>query len=499
MKRFLVISLLLFATFCSLDQTEAQPKQLVILHTNDMHASFVPHEAYWVKQTPKPMVGGFKELSFAVDSIRKIFPAALLLDAGDVMTGNPITERTYRGAYGGALFEMMNLIGYDAWCPGNHDFDVSQENLRLLTGIARFPTLCANIVNAEGVRLPNTSPYVIIEKNGLRIGIIGVISQELYQLVNQNNLVGLKVLSPVETLQKYADELLPKTDMIIALTHQGFDEDSAMAVQLRNVDIIVGGHSHTRIKKPRAVNGIIIVQAGSNCENLGELELTVENHRVTRYDGHLNQLWSRENLRATPVTSLVDSMKTQIDKEYGEVIGTLESDWFRGNGPSGVGSFISEAQREAAAAEIGFMNNHGIRKDLPVGPITKKDLFEVLPFRNILTTFELSGAQVREVVRYYLEQKPAVQMTGLSAHWKKSAGGAIEITTIEVQGKPLDNARMYKCAASDFLVGDARHYLGVEIQKPYFLQQTVFEAVEKAVRSAKRISTSIPYTITEER
>ena len=81
----------------------SQPKQITILHTNDMHASFLPHEAYWVKTTPKPLVGGFNELAFAIDSVRKTKTASLLLDAGDLMTGNPSTDRVYKGAEGGAL------------------------------------------------------------------------------------------------------------------------------------------------------------------------------------------------------------------------------------------------------------------------------------------------------------------------------------------------------------------------------------------------------------
>src|SRR5450759_4767826 len=158
----------------------SQPKSITILHTNDMHASFMPHEATWMRETPKPMVGGFNELSFAVDSIRKINTATLLLDAGDVMTGNPITEYDYKGAKGGALFEMMDRIGYDTWCFGNHDFDLGQKNLLQLTTIAKFPTISANVVNDKGEYPLNNRPYVILNKNGLKIGIIGLMSRELH-------------------------------------------------------------------------------------------------------------------------------------------------------------------------------------------------------------------------------------------------------------------------------------------------------------------------------
>ena len=138
MRSIVLKSVLLISILVGLNAASCQPKTLTILHTNDMHASFIPHEAYWIRITPKPMVGGFKELYFTVDSIRKALPATLLLDAGDVMTGNPITERKYEDVYGGALFQMMNMIGYDAWCPGNHDFDVSQENLAGLISLSTF-------------------------------------------------------------------------------------------------------------------------------------------------------------------------------------------------------------------------------------------------------------------------------------------------------------------------------------------------------------------------
>lgn len=269
----------------------SQPKSITILHTNDIHANFIPHEATWIRETPKPMVGGINELSFALDSIRKINNATLYLDAGDIMTGNPITEYEYKGALGGALFEMMNMIGCEAWCLGNHDFDLGQQNLLKLTAIAKFPTLSANVVNDKNEYPVNNKPYVIIEKNGLKIGIIGVMSQGLYNLVNQTMLVGIKVLSPVETTQKFIDELQTKTDLIIALTHEGVDDDSVLAMNVHGLNIIVGGHSHTRLKKPKFINGVIIVQTGSYCENLGVLDVTVENKKVTQYNGQLIQLW----------------------------------------------------------------------------------------------------------------------------------------------------------------------------------------------------------------
>jgi 2',3'-cyclic-nucleotide 2'-phosphodiesterase (5'-nucleotidase family) len=469
---------------CSLGQ-----QTITILHTNDMHANFAPHQAFWIKSEPKPMVGGFNELAYMVDSIRAANPSTLLLDAGDVMTGNPISDVVYNGAEGGALFEMMNRIGYDASCPGNHDFDISQKNLRALIGTAKFPSLSANLVDNEGKFPVGNKDYVIIERAGLRIGIIGVMSQGLYGLVFQENLTGIRVLSPVETTQKLVNALKPKTDLLIALTHQGVDDDDDLAKKVTGLDVIVGGHSHTRLKNPKSTNGVVIVQAGSDCENLGILNLTIENKKVVRFDGQLLQLWANDAHRSH-IAPFVDSLKTEIDKAYSEVIATLKEDWKRGNGETNIGNFVAGAMAEAAGAEIGITNTHGLRKDVPAGPLTRRDIYEVLPFRNLLATFQISGGELRSILTYYLSKKTAIQITGVACQYKRTPDG-IEFITVDVDGRPLDDKKKYVCATSDFFVGQAKGYIGMEIPQPIYLRDTMFGVVEKAARKAESITTKV--------
>jgi 2',3'-cyclic-nucleotide 2'-phosphodiesterase (5'-nucleotidase family) len=474
----------------------AQPRTITILHTNDMHASFLPHEAFWVKQNPKPLVGGFNELFFAVDSIRHVKTATLLLDAGDVMTGNPITEYAYSGAEGGALFEMMNRIGYETWTPGNHDFDISSENLYKLTSIAKFPTVSANILDTANQFPVNNKEYVIIEKNGLKIGIIGVMSSDFYNLVNRNSSTGIKILPPIETVQRLAELLDPQTDVLIALTHEGVDEDSVLAMNVHGLDIIVGGHSHTRLKQPKKVNNVLIVQTGSNCENLGVLDITIEKHHVIAYEGKLLQLWYDSDRPITKLSIFIDSIKTNIDQEYSTIIGTLKTDWIRGNdGESDIGDFIADAQREAAGADVGFMNSAGIRKDLSAGPITKRDLFEILPFRNLLMKFELTGRQIRSIVEFYINEHPNIQTSGIKCEWERKLDGSIKFVTFLINGKPLDENKVYLGAASDYMMGEAKKYFGIETPKITYLDETVFAAVEKKIHKTKEISSVIKHQI----
>jgi 2',3'-cyclic-nucleotide 2'-phosphodiesterase (5'-nucleotidase family) len=473
----------------------AQPKTFTILHTNDMHAGFQPHEAMWVKSTRRPLVGGFTELSYIIDSVRRQSAISFLMDAGDVMTGTPITERVYQGASGGALFEMMNLMGYDVWCPGNHDLDISQDNLKALARIARFPMVCANLVDDHGDFPMGNIPYAIITRKSVSIGVVGLISQELSSLVNQNNLVGLRVLDPAATLQRYADELRDSVDIVIALTHEGVQEDSALATQVHGIPVIIGGHSHTRITHPRVVQGVIIVQAGSNAENLGVLELTVDRGAVIDYAGSLVPLRNGGRRPESRVSELVDSMKLEIDKEYSEVIGNLSSEWVRGNGQSCIGTFIAEAQRKAASADVAFMNNYGIRRDLPAGPVTKKALFEVLPFRNVLVAFQLTGAQLRTILTYNIEKHPAIQVAGLDARWRRGQDGKVQWVSIDVDGTPLEDSKIYRCAASDYLVGESKRYLGLEISNPSYLRQLVFDTVLQEFHRAKTVGAKVLYSI----
>lgn len=405
------------------------------------------------------------------------------------MTGNPITDRVYKGAEGGGLVGMLNLIGYEGLEPGNHDFDISRANFLKLTAIAKFPVFNANLID-EKTGLPLTKmQYIIVEKNGLKIGIFGLMSKEFYNLVSQSSTKGIKLLSPIEEAKKMIELLRPQTDLVIALTHTGVDDDSVLAASVTGLDVIIGGHSHTRLRHPKYINGVIIAQTGSNCENLGVLDLTVENKAVTKWDGNLDQLWYHPD-RKTIVTALVDSFKTEIEKEYSRVIGT----WVGASGSEssdlGLGNFLSDAHRYAAKADLGFMNNGGIRKRLLPGPITKQDLFEVLPFRNMLVKFNLTGTQVRDLVLHNIKNHPGIIVTGVECEWKKDASGEPEVVTLLVGGKPLDEKATYTGAASDYVMGESKRYLGIDPPQLTSLNETVFNAVERRVLELKKVEVS---------
>jgi 5'-nucleotidase / UDP-sugar diphosphatase len=481
----IIFSLIVFSSlYC-------QPKTLTILHTNDMHASFAPHEANWIKIDPKPMVGGFLELGWMIDSIRKAKGEVLVLDGGDVMTGNPIAEIKYKEAFGGGLFEMMNSIGYDVWTFGNHDLDISQENLKKLTMIAKFPTLSANVVDSACKFPLNNKEYVILTKNGLKIGIVGLMLEGLFRETNTNNLIGLKVLPVAEKLQAVIDKIDPQTDVIIALTHEGVQEDSMLATQVHGLDVIIGAHSHTRLKTPKNVNGVYICQTGSYCENLGELDLTIENDAVTSAHGELFTLWARHEYVDNELHSLYSKFKDEVDKEYGAVIGTLKEDYKRSrSGESNIGHFLSDAIREGTNADIAFTNSSGIRKDLLAGDITKLDLFEVAPFRNYLTTFTLSGKEVRMLLQRYIQSlangRTSLDYSGVQCTWKRE-NNSETIQSILVNGKDLNDEQRYTCATIDYVINQGERYIGIPLTDVKPSTVLLFDALVEKVKRDKTI------------
>jgi 5'-nucleotidase/UDP-sugar diphosphatase len=472
-----------------------QPKTLTILHTNDMHAGYLAHEATWVQATPKPLVGGFKELAWTIDSVRKTVHPSILLDAGDVMTGTPISDFRYQNVTGGALVVMMNTIGYDAWTYGNHDLDISQENLRSLISLAKFPTIDANVSDSGGSLTHITSPWMIIEREGMKIGIIGVMSRDLFQLTNTNNLKGLAVQTPATLVQSLIDSLVPKTDLIIALTHEGVDQDSLLAASTHGLNVIIGGHSHTRLRTPLRVNDVAICQAGANCENLGRITVTVEHHKLLSVDGQLLQLWARHQNEPTVVSALVDEVQHSLEKDFQAVIGTLSVDWKRdGKGESNIGDFIADAIREEGHAAVAVTNSSGIRKDLNAGPVRKNDLFEVMPFRNVLCTFLVTGKELRGLALRHATDlaggKAPLQFSGLTVTWKRDGGSAV-VVSAKIDGKEITDDQQIRFATSDFIVNQGEKYLGFLPKSVEYTSSTVYAALVEKVNRDKTINSRI--------
>lgn len=233
----------------------AQKKQLVILHTNDTHSCIMPLNPN-LADTALAGRGGFLRRMALIEDERAKTPGLLLIDSGDFSQGSP-----YYNFYKGEVeVELMNRMGYDVATIGNHEFDFGLENMARIFRMAKFPIVCANYdftgTPVEGL----VKPYTIIKRNGLKIGVFGL-SPQPKGLVDTTKFVGVKYLDPVETARRMAALLkMKRCDVIICVSHLGWEDeeltDQMLVPATRDIDIVLGGHSHTYMKTLRYVKNV---------------------------------------------------------------------------------------------------------------------------------------------------------------------------------------------------------------------------------------------------
>lgn len=245
MKRILTILTIAVAVTLT---AAAKSRQLLILHTNDTHSCVLPLNPN-LADTMLAGRGGFLRRAAMIDQMRKEDKDLLLLDSGDFSQGSPY----YTMFKGDVETELMNIMGYDAATIGNHEFDFGLENMARIFRKAKFPIVCANYDFTGTVVEGLVKPYVIIKRKGVRIGIFGL-SPKLDGLVMASTCAGVRYSDPIKTANAVADKLKneEKCDVVICLSHLGWDEaglnDMEMMAKTRNIDLVLGGHSHSYFK-----------------------------------------------------------------------------------------------------------------------------------------------------------------------------------------------------------------------------------------------------------
>ncbi|MGQ9561406.1 MAG: bifunctional metallophosphatase/5'-nucleotidase [Candidatus Oleimicrobiaceae bacterium] len=468
------------------------PTDIVILHTNDMHAQFLPSSS----EQGRTQVGGMVALEYFVRRAREEGKPTLVVDAGDYMTGTPVSSMVVHGARGGGMIEMMNLVGYDAATLGNHEFDNGQDNLKKLIALANFDVLCANLWRGDSLFAP--LPYKVYKVGPLRVGVVGLILEKLFEEVARRQVEGLRVESIIQAAQRAIDQLDPVTDLIILLTHQGDDEDRTLAQAIRGADVIIGGHSHTRIPNPQKVNGVIVAQTGAYLQSLGRLDLKVAADSVVNFHGRLIPLLVDSVRAPNPqMEELVTSFQKRIDEEYGQVIGHLLNDW-RGSryGESNVGNFVADVMRKAVQADFATINSGGIRKSIKAGPLRKVDIVELLPFANTLVTFTCTGKELLtflelNATNVALQRGGLMQVSGLTCAYKVT-GDRAEVLAASVGGKPINPQATYRGVTVDFVIyGQAERYLGFEPKNPQNTGLVLSEVVMDYIAKYPRVSSKV--------
>lgn len=250
-------------------------KKIVILGTNDTHSRIEP-----IPENDRNYggMGGVVAREAFIDGIRKQNQNVLLFDAGDFVQGTPY----FNLFHGRVEAQAMNLMKYDAGTLGNHEFDYGLDSLKMIVKKLNFPILNCNYDFSETVLKDDIKPYVILKRFGLKIGVLGV-GVDPEGLIQKNKYEGMLFKPAISSVNFYAKILKDskKCDLVVCLSHLGYNDDIKLAEQSKNVDIIIGGHSHTYMEKPDMrtnLDGkeVLIFQTGKSGAYVNKIEVELD-------------------------------------------------------------------------------------------------------------------------------------------------------------------------------------------------------------------------------
>lgn len=447
---------------------------MILLHTNDIHGHLLAWQG-WEGELKGRMIGGLDRLASAVESVRaSALDQVLLLDAGDLWGDTMIANLTR----GEALLEVFNHLRYDALTIGNHEPDYGSQIMAQRIQQARFPVVAANLVRKSSGEL-FTKPYVVRDVAGVKVGILGLAYPKTPWTTAPGNIEDLVFQDPVAAVRRYLPRMQQEGAQIsVVLSHLGLHGDRHLAAETEGIDVIVGGHSHNRIRDPLRVGTTLIVQAGAHGSDLGRLDLTVEGSRIAAHRHTLTPL-DHASIPADPeaaqfVEKLVQPHREEMNRRIGTAAEWLvRAQTIAGGEPrkrseqSPVDLLFADILREVTGADIALLPGVGYGVAIPPGAITAAALRQLLPHDGKIVTMELSGSAIREILEQSLENvytdDPArkvggmIQVSGLRFTYAGRKRGD-RILELHLDGKPYEPGARYLVATNGMMARGGHNY-----------------------------------------
>ena len=446
--------------------TPGQDKTVTLLFTNDVESAYDPIPAFW--RDDMSMIGGIAQMTTLIRDLRRQEPNVFLFDSGDIFTGAlaKLTE-------GRLAFELMITMGYDAMAIGNHEFEYGHEVFEWQKNRVPFPVLGANFFYRDTDH-PYAQAHAIIERNGIRIGVIGIMGQDAVSAIIPSFIAPLDVSKPADAVQKSVNELRDEVDLIVLLTHQGktapmqtdaesdprlqrdIDADIALAGAVKGIDVLFAGHADAGTPEP-VVNpdtGTIIMQTYGQATHLGYLQLTLDGKtgEITHYDGKLIPV---DPTRWGPDKAIVDKLE-RYRSMYPEIMVTVGKTKAQMNRKyieeSDVGNLFADIFVEASGADIGFIHGGSLRKDIPEGNVRIVDILDTYPFVDDVIIKQMNGDQVRRALEQSLTfERGLLQFSGLELTYDLQRPQMERIVSLSRAGKPVMPGDQFTIAAPGFL------------------------------------------------
>lgn len=430
--------------------------RITLLQVNDVY-QFAPVD--------RGTRGGIGRVLTLKKQIQKESPNILFLFSGDTIS--PSAESiTYKGAQ---MIEAWNVAGLDYATFGNHEFDFGPEVLLQRIKESRFGWVAANVVDKKtGQTFGGVPPYVILELDGVKIGIIGLVLPETKITSRPGD--DIEFLDPCETANRIIPEIHTKgARVVVALTHLSMREDKEVA-RCADVDVIIGGHEHTLLES--AAGGAPIFKMTADARELGRIDLN-----ISKSTGKLDSIdWkvipvtseTKEDPGFAPVYSKYAGLLRDLAQVIGRTTVALDARSLENRTrETNVGNLITDAFRKATSADVALMNGGSIRADSIISPgrLTKRDLLEIIPFKNKVLKLELNGAALRTMLEHGVarsaeDSQPGrfPQVSGIRFTFDAGRPPGSRVLEVTVNGVPLDDKKKYSLATTNFLADGGDGY-----------------------------------------
>ena len=467
-KKTIPCIFLLLISFIS----HAEIKSMSILYTNDLHSHLLPSIQTRISET-RP-VGGFANIATLVREKKLSDPDTIYIDSGDYFSGPYVSTLTE----GEAVIKSMNYLGIDAACIGNHEFDHGWDNMLEQIKEAEFPILNGNIFYEGTDKLVWDNPYIILEREGLRIGIIGLHGKfAFYDTINLKMTEGIEARDEEKYLRQYIEELEPITDLIILSVHQGMParqstigltdvernlyKDILLAQNVPGVDIIVTGHAHQGTDEALVSNGTIIVSTNATSTELGKLQIKydTDKKRIVSHSNQLITIYDDEVEDDTDMLREITYWQQEVDKIASVPIASSTKKLVRAYGKeSNMGNLFTDAMAAFdERIDIAVMNSGGLRQDIDAGSISKGDLISAFPFPNTIVMTKLKGSQVKLIFDHAAGMTNGVLQVSKNAKYSFSPRN--KVLDIWIKGELINDDQDYWVAAPDIVARGGDGYL----------------------------------------
>lgn len=469
-------------------------RKLVIYHTNDLNGSITNELINSKKRAGIPStVSCIKKLTSSINSDTGL----LIFDSGDAIFGSTIANLSK----GKAPVRMLNNMKLKSLTPGNKEFNYKPDVLNGCSKSSNFPFLCANVINKKTDRaFPFFKKYEIFYTGGLKICAIGLVPESMKFNINAETSNDYKFLNPSKILSKICDDLKKeKIDLKIVIAHMNIDQIKNMLSATSassDINVIISAENFYEDSQiiPEGIehfNDALITwgTVAHNRRGIGCLELSInKSGRISSSNWHLEivnpDIYTPDEA-CLDISKSFESRTTHWDKK---ILGFSKKDFIHSHSrETPFGSMIIEVLCKKGDSQIGLINASAIKKGLSAGKITKKDIFEMMPYTNKIISMDLKGIDIIKAIEHSLNRKSKsiLLVSGLKYRYKQNLKGQRILVECLFKNKPVDKNRIYRISTSGFLANGGNHFTMFKNGKKVKTHGTIKEALIKWVTKQK--------------